>query len=266
MSDPVAAALMLALALAVLPSPRRRLMPDGPTPRRVRVTRGSWAGWASGCAAVVVALLLPLTTVLAAAVLGATVGVRWRRRRRCRRAVAESQSLEAALDVLVGELRAGAHPVRAFAVAADETDGTVADCFRTVAARARLGADVAAGLRSAAGSSAMPAHWERLAVCWRLAAEHGLAMSMLMRAAQRDIAERQRFSARVIARMAGARATAAILAGLPVLGVLLGQLIGAQPLRFLLDGHAGGWLLVVGTVLVCGGLLWSYRITDRVAS
>lgn len=66
--------------------------------------------------------------------------------------------------------------------------------------------------------------------------------------------------------MAGARATAAILAGLPVLGVLLGQLIGAQPLRFLLGGHAGGWLLVVGTMLVCGGLLWSDRITDRVAS
>jgi tight adherence protein B len=265
MSGPAAAALMLALALAVLPSsPRRRLTPVGPTERRV--TRGGWAGWVGACAAVAAALLLPLTTLLAAAVLAATVGLRWRGRLRSRRAVAESRSLEAAIDVLVGELRAGAHPVRAFAVAADETDGTVADRFRTVAARARLGADVAAGLRSAARSSAMPAHWERLAVCWRLAAEHGLAMSALVRAAQRDIAERQRFSARVVARMAGARATAVIVAALPVLGIMLGQLIGAQPLRFLLDGHAGGWLLVTGTVLVCGGLMWSDRITDRVAT
>jgi tight adherence protein B len=87
-----------------------------------------------------------------------------------------------------------------------------------------------------------------------------------MRAAQRDIAERQRFSARVASGMAGARATATILAGLPVLGVLLGQLIGARPLSFLLSGHGGGWLLVVGLTLACGGLLWSDRITDRLAS
>ena len=115
--------------------------------------------------------------------------------------------------------------------------------LRAVAARARLGADVAAGLRAAARSSALPAHWDRLAVCWQLASDHGLAIATLMRAAQRDIAERQRFSARVSSSMAGARATAAILAGLPVLGVLLGQLIGARPLSFLLGGHAadGCW-------------------------
>ena len=226
----------------------------------------AFAGWAFGCAAVTVAVLVPLTTDLAAAVVAATATLRYRRRRRGRRAASESHSLETAMDVLVGELRVGAHPVRAFAVAADETDGTVAAAFRAVAARARLGADVPAGLRSAGGSSDLPAHWDRLAVCWQLAAEHGLAMSTLMRAAQRDIAERQRFSTRVTSTLAGARATAAILAGLPVLGVLLGQLIGAQPLRFLLNGHAGGWLLVVGTLLACGGLLWSDRITDRVVS
>jgi tight adherence protein B len=87
-----------------------------------------------------------------------------------------------------------------------------------------------------------------------------------MRAAQRDIAERQRFSGHVVSAMAGARATATILAALPVLSVLLGQLIGADPVAFLLGGHVGGWLLVVGVTLVCGGLLWSDRITDRAAS
>jgi tight adherence protein B len=34
-------------------------------------------------------------------------------------------------------------------------------------------------------------------------------------------------------------------------------------LRFLLSGGAGGWLLVVGVVLACCGLLWSDRITGR---
>jgi tight adherence protein B len=31
----------------------------------------------------------------------------------------------------------------------------------------------------------------------------------------------------------------------------------------LLGGHAGGWLLVVGSALACAGLLWSDRIIQR---
>ena len=228
-------------------------------PRRV-------LGWSAACAAAVGVVFLPLTTVLAAALLAATGGVRYRRRRRSRSRIDEGRQLETAIDVLVGELRVGAHPARAFAVAADETAGPVAEACRAVAARARLGADVSAGLRSVAETSALPAHWERLAVYWELAADQGLPMSTLMRAAQRDIVERQRFSEKVMAAMAGARATAAILAGLPMLSMFFGQLIGADAVAFLLGGRAGGWLLVVGVTLVCSGLLWSDRITDRAAS
>jgi tight adherence protein B len=61
--------------------------------------------------------------------------------------------------------------------------------------------------------------------------------------------------------MAGARTTAAVLAGLPVLGIALGQAIGADPLTFLLSAGAGSWLLLIGVVLSCGGLLWSDTIT-----
>jgi tight adherence protein B len=260
MTGPVVAALALSVSVLVLPSsPRRRLaLPDSVRPRVAPVVIIGF----TVCAAVTVAVLLPQTTVLAAAMLAATAVLRYRRRRRSRRAMEESQLLETAIDVLVGELRVGAHPAHAFSVAADETDGSVADSCRAVAARARLGADVAAGLHSVAKTSALPAQWNRLAVCWQLACEHGLAMSTLMRAAQRDIAERQRFSGRTMSAMAGARATAAILASLPVLSALLGQLLGAHPMVFLLGGRAGGWLLVVGVTLVCGGLLWSDRITD----
>jgi tight adherence protein B len=265
-NGPMAGALLLSLALLVLPaSPRRRLSPGSPPRRRVRVDAGG-AVVVTLCAAVAAVVLLPLTTVIAMAVVGATASLRYRRRRRMRRAIDEGRALGTALDVLVGELRVGSHPVHAFCVAADETVGAVAVSLRAVAARARLGADVAAGLRAATRSSALPTHWDRLAVCWQLASDHGLAIATLMRTAQRDIAERQRFSARVTSGMAGARATAAILAGLPLLGVLLGQLIGARPLDFLLSGHLGGWLLVAGSTLACGGLLWSDRITGRLAA
>jgi tight adherence protein B len=209
------------------------------------------------------AMVLPVAVTVAAVILFGTLMLR-RRRSVARRAQAiEAAALQSALDVLVGELRVGAHPVAAFDVAAREVDGPVAESLRGVAARARLGADVTAGLRSSAASSRLSAHWERLALFWGLAQTHGLAIATLMRAAHRDVVERERFSARVDAGMAGARTTAAVLAGLPVLGIGLGQLIGADPLDFLLSGGVGGWLLVIGVTLACSGLLWSDRITGR---
>ena len=153
--------------------------------------------------------------------------------------------------------------MHAFGIAASESSGTVGAALHTVTARAGLGADVAAGLRGVADQSTVPFYWERIAVCWRLASDHGLAMSTLMRAAQRDIVDRQRFSGQVHAGLAGARATAAILAGLPALGILLGQLIGAHPVRFLLGGGVGSWLLLIGAGLTWAGVAWSDRIVDR---
>lgn len=166
--------------------------------------------------------------------------------------------------MLAGELRVGSHPVRAFAVAAEESAGVVGSSLASLAARARLGADVAAGLQATARRSSVPQYWTRVTVCWQLATDHGLPVAMLVQAASRDITHRRRFVDRVDAGLSGARATAAVLACLPVLGMLLGQLLGAQPLRFLLGG--GGWVLAAGVALQCAGILWSDRITDRTAS
>ena len=135
-----------------------------------------------------------------------------------------------------------------------------------VAARAHLGADMVAGLTAVAAQSSVPAYWTRLAVFWELAARHGLPMSVLMRAAHRDIVDRRRFAARIRAALAGARATAAILAMLPLLGVLLGQMIGAHPIGYLCGGGTGGVLLVLGVGLIGAGLIWSDRIIGRLAT
>lgn len=255
------AALVLALALTVLPAPGRRaraLMVGAPRRRRLPVLPGV----AVGCGAAVG--VFPWTVVAAVGLVGVAVVVRRRRGRRRRGRRDEAAALQGALDVLVGELRIGAHPVTAMGVAAGESGGRIARSLGAVAARAVLGADVAAGLRAEGARSTAPAHWDRLAACWELAQTHGLAIATLLQAAQRDIVERERFHGRVEAGLAGARATAAILAGLPVLGVLLGQSIGADPLRFLMSGGVGGLLLIVGAALICCGLLWSDRITNGV--
>ncbi len=267
MTGLAAASLALAAALLVLPySSRHRLMAAGLVLRRNTLphrVRGV-APYALAITAVTVTTV-PISVVLATGVAAGTLLLRRRRRRARGRIEEDSHALHTALDVLIGELRAGAQPVTAFAVAGAEAAGTVGASFRAVAARAVLGADVSAGLRSAAATSARPAYWERLAVCWELAQTHGLTMATLMRAAQRDIVERARFDTRVTAGMAGARATASVLAGLPFAGVALGELIGAHPVRFLVSG-GGGWLLLIGVALACCGLLWSDRITGRALS
>ena len=252
-------ALLLALAVLVAPpaggagrlAPRKRLV--GLEPRLL------WP--AAAVPAVVALVVLPMPMMLAGAAVVGTAGLRWRRSRQAAQRAREAQALQGALGILVGELRAGAHPVAAFDAAAHEVGGPVSAALGEVAARARLGADVAAGLRVAAGSSALPAQWQRLAVYWQLALDHGLAIAPLMRAAERDVVARERFSSRIRAGMAGARTTAAVLSGLPALGIVLGQLIGAHPGRFLLGD--GAVVLAVGVVLCCLGLLWSDRIIAR---
>jgi tight adherence protein B len=257
-----AGALALAAALLLWPATPRRAAAlrrtDAPRRRHLR------AAPVLVVLGVVLAWLVSLPAAVATALLSGTVVVRRRRRAAWRQRQQESAALQAALDVLVGELRTGIHPVNAFGTAAGEVTGPVRQGMRAVAARARLGADVAAGLEDVAAASELPMHWERLAVCWRLAHVYGLSIATLMHTAQRDIVERERFSSHVEAAMAGPRATAAVLAGLPVAGIALGQLIGAQPLAFLCGPGVGGWLLTIGVLLACAGLMWSDRIIERV--
>ena len=257
------AAVSLALALLIAPGPPRRRL--GLASGRTSVPPSVWVLTGLAC---VVALMfvVPVTVIVALAVVALTLTARRRRAVASARRAEESSALQGALSVLVGELRVGAHPIAAFETSASEVDGPVAARLGEVAARARLGADVGAGLRDVAAQSMLPGQWERLAVCWQLAQAHGLAIASLMGTAHRDVVERDRYASRVRAGVAGARATAVILAGLPLLGIGLGELIGADPVRFLLSGGAGGWLLVVGVVLACCGLAWSDRITNGVVT
>ena len=253
-------ALLLAVAVLVSPGPARRRLPGpiAPSGNRRRLTAIAVVLAAGGAS-----VSAPPALLIVGTIVGTVLAV-WRHRRQSeRRRREEGQTMASALEVLIGELRVGAHPARAFTVAAAESPGPVGISLQRVAARTRLGADVAAGLIAVAQDSAVPVYWMRLAVFWELAAQRGLAMSVLMQAAHRDIVDRQRFTGRIRAAMAGARATAGILAALPAVGVVLGQLIGAHPVRFLLGGGLGGVLLVTGVGLIAVGLAWADRITER---
>lgn len=252
-----AALLLLSAALLVAPQRRSRLGRCGKSPMR-----WNWKLAAAPLGGLVLAALwlLPLSVVTAVGVVVATMGMRWRRRRRSILGSEELASTESGLDVIVGELRVGAHPVRAFEIAAVEVGGPVGDVFAAIAARARLGVNL---------DPAMPrvgpvvSQWDRISRGWTLAQRHGLAVADLLDACRTDLQEQQRFTARVNAGLAGPRATAAVLTGLPVAGIGLGQMIGATPLSVLCSDGVGGALLVVGVMLACTGLLWCDGITGK---
>ncbi|RRQ27944.1 type ii secretion system integral membrane subunit [Rhodococcus sp. Eu-32] len=254
-----------AAAVVVLPGPRRRvLFPRRPAEvaKAGGISRTVAVG--SGAVALLVSTYLVggVSAVCATAVVASTLVVRRRRALRDRVRRAEIDSLAAGLDVVIGELSVGSHPALACAAAADEGSGDAAVAFGRAAGRARLGGHAHAGL--AVTDSVLTKELSRLSIVWRVADEYGLGLAGLLAAARSDISARRRFRDRVTSGLAGARATATVLACLPVVGVLLGQMMGAEPLGVLLGGGLGGVLLVVGSALVCAGLLWSDAITGRV--
>ncbi|GII98454.1 tight adherence protein B [Sediminihabitans luteus] len=64
------------------------------------------------------------------------------------------------------------------------------------------------------------------------------------------------------AALAGPRATVTVLTWLPLVGILLGAVLGADPTT-LLDGGIGTGCLLGGIVLLCAGRAWTARLVDR---
>ncbi|MGC5024529.1 type II secretion system F family protein [Tsukamurella sp. DT100] len=243
--------------------------PGGPAAARLRAQNAPasspvavrW-GWLA-VAVPLGALLIGPGQALAAALAAGTVRDLRARNRAARERMSRLSAILAGVEAMVAELSVGAHPAAACTTAGrDADDPHVRAVFAEMAGRAELGGDVAVGLRAHAGESAA---WSRIAAAWETGTRHGIGMGELLASVREDLRARERYERRAHSALAGARATAQVLAALPVLGVAMGQLIGADPLGTLLGTGAGGVLLVLGTCLTCAGLLWSRAIADGAA-
>ncbi|MEV6607251.1 type II secretion system F family protein [Kutzneria sp. NPDC051319] len=201
---------------------------------------------------------------VANAVLCTTCWRRWHSRRRLRLRTQAAEGMVGALGAMVAELRVGAHPATAAERAAIDADPLAARAMSTVANTARLGGDVDRALvRSASTEPSLAGVLGQVGRAWRLAARHGLPLAEVLDSVRRDLDQRLQFTRQVHARMAGPRASAAVLAALPELGVLLGEAIDAHPLHVLSDTPVGQLLLTVGALLICAGVIWSAKLTDH---
>ncbi|MFJ9647953.1 type II secretion system F family protein [Streptomyces sp. NPDC004244] len=229
----------------------------------VRVRAARWREWACLGAGLAVALLggsvIPLVAGAAAVPLVRRwLGARQRERDRSARAA----EVIALCGAAVGELRAGAQPGQALMAALRRTaagPGGPGAAETAVLAAAAFGGDVPAALRQAArepGAEGLAG----MAACWRISVDGGAGLAAGLDRLEGALrAERDRREA-LRAQLAGARSTTAVLALLPLVGLLIGTGLGADPLRVLLHTPVGWGCLLAGGVLEGLGLLWCRRI------
>jgi tight adherence protein B len=232
--------------------------------RLLTVVRGFGREWLCLPVGAVVALLggSPLPLIAGAlAVPLARRELRARERGRSReRRVAEVIAL---CSALAGELRTGRQPAAALLVAARDSDG-LGRAVAAVLAAARFGGDVPDALRTAArepGADGLSG----LAACWSVAVDSGAGLAAGVERLEEALRSERDQREDLRAQMAGARSTAVLLAVLPVLGILLGTALGADPLYVLLHTPAGLACLLAGGLLEAAGVWWAMRIVRGAA-
>jgi tight adherence protein B len=257
------AALLLVGAPAVLPSRVAALAGAGRLAMRAaggppQVSGPPWRAAAAagiGVASVGVLLLGGVPIAIAAGSAGVCA---WRLVRSAavqRLASQRRTDLRTALGVLVAELDAGGRPAAALSAAADAAPAYYA--VFAAAAQASGAAGDAAGVLVGDPDTAPLGH------AWRLAEETGAALSAVLGRVADDVsaADAQRRAVRVA--LSGPRSSAVVLAGLPVLGLLLGVGMGAHPSQFLIGSPAGRWVCCAGVLLDVLGLAWLAAILRK---
>jgi tight adherence protein B len=257
----VTVALLLAAAALLLWPGRRAVVRlpgpvTGPGLPLLSGARGTPVVLAAALAAAVGATLsTPLVAALAAA--AAAAGVRaWSRRRATAQVDASLRGLADGLGALAADLRSGRSLIDA-AAAAEQA------CGDPWAGRALVRAVRTPEVAPAGAPGEIADGLARIAAATRLSTRTGCSLAAVATAVEDDLRARARHRAELRAATAGPRASAVVLAGLPVLGLLMGSGVGADPWRVLTTTTAGQALLVGGVALEAAGLAWSHRLVER---
>ncbi|MDR0284903.1 MAG: pilus assembly protein TadB [Propionibacteriaceae bacterium] len=191
--------------------------------------------------------------------LGVTVGWVVATRLRGRRALKRTREVARAAQVFESLMALGHVPGTALALAAEE-------CPVLAPARAdqRMGGqpwEVLEHLAATPGSEGLA----EIAHAWRVAQVSGASMRESLERVRRNLDEAADTAAIVAGELAGSRATGQLMALLPLVGLAMAAMIGADPFHFLTGGVLGRACLVGGIGLACSGVMWTEVIGTRVA-
>ncbi|MGZ6804142.1 MAG: type II secretion system F family protein [Nocardioidaceae bacterium] len=251
------AALLAALAVSLwLPLPARppRLRGARPVRRLAPVALLATTGL------LLPALLDGTRLALGLVVLGCAAGAAdvVRRGRVVRAADRRRAAVVEAAEALAAELTAGQPVGRAL-----ERTVEVWPEFARVDAAARLGADVPTALREVAHRPGAEALVD-VATAWQVSHDSGAGLATALGQVAATARARQATRHVVAAELASARATAQMVALLPVGVLAMAAGVGGSPWHFLLATPAGLVCLATGAGLAFAGLRWIDRIAAAV--
>jgi tight adherence protein B len=132
-----------------------------------------------------------------------------------------------------------------------------------IAAAARLGGSVPDALhelatRPGAGDLRL------VAAAWHVAQRGGAGLAAALESVAGALTERQRTRRLVASELASARATARLMAGLPLLTLAMGSGADGAPVAFLLTTTPGLICLATGCLLALAGLWWIEAIATSI--
>jgi tight adherence protein B len=244
-----AGALMAAVLLAW------RVPPVTPGQRRRHPRWLVWIGGGLGILAFPGRVAVPLLVLALALAGGRSL---WRRRAETAAAEQTARRMLEACDLVAGELAAGRTGEAALAEAADAWPA-----LRPVADASRLGGDVPEALRSLARTPGADG-LRLLAGAWMVSHRTGAGLAVSTRRVA-DAVRLDQATRRVVrGELASARATARLVAVLPVVALLMGSGAGADPWTFLLGTPLGLACLASGLAIGFAGLWWIELIAREV--
>lgn len=251
----VSAALAATVVWLLVLDDRGRMFREQSRSWRERLSWGLFVAAAGG-----IVLLRDVLDLMLVVDLGVGSGVilvatRLVRRARARTAaVSRRTQVVAACDALVAELRSGRPPQAALEQVALEWQPLAA-----VASGARLGGDVPDALRQLAASPGAEPLAE-VAAAWQVSTRSGAGLAEVLDRLGAGLREQEDIAREIAAAVAPARATAHLLAVLPLVGLGLGTALGGDPLHVLLGTPIGSVLLALGAALAVAGVVWVERL------
>lgn len=245
------AAMAAAAAVLLAFAPTRAPQPQG-------AVATTWA------AAALVGVLLTAAggeRVVPAAVAGAAGWAGWtlwQRRRHRREEQAVTDRVREACEQLAAELQAGRPPGLALAHLAASWP-----LLAPAASAFEVGADVPTAIRSLAAHPGA-GDLRLLAGAWQVSQLTGQGLATAVQRVAADLVATRRTRRIVEGELASARATARLVAALPVLAWAMGSGAGGSPLGFLLGSPLGWACLAAGSSIGLVGLWWIEAIARDV--
>ncbi len=186
------------------------------------------------------------------------VWIRLRRNARdSKRRRVRSRQIAEIVDSLAAELGAGILASQALQHLAGDMpllDGA--------ATASRMGGDVAGALRAASrlpGAEAL----EELAAAWEVSERSGAPMARVLDRLGDGIRDERDAQREVMTGLGPAKATARLMAILPLFGLGMRLSKGSRPLDVLLNTVVGSLCLAAGAALACAGVWWVDQIAAR---